>query len=425
MINTAYFKNKKITVIGLARSGLCVGRLLSKLGAEVSVTDRKDNEITRANAQELAPSVLRIELGGHSEGFIQGRDIVILSPGVPLDVPPVRWARAAGIPVISEIEAGWIVCPASIIAVTGANGKTTATTLIGEVIKASGRKAFVCGNIGNPFCGEVERIGPDDYVVLEVSSFQLETIERFRPAISVILNMTPNHLDRYKDMNEYISAKKRIFMNQDADDYLVLNGDDAVLKSAAQEAGARVRFFGREKNYNLNQSAVMTVGSILGIERSVCEDVFKRFKGIEHRMEQVAEIRGVSFINDSKATTADSAIWALKDLSRPIIWIAGGRHKGIDYRVVLSHARGKVKQVIVIGEAGPLIREALGGEFSVQDAASLEDAVTAAFGKAQPGDCVLLSPMCSSYDMFHDYEERGRVFKKAVLGLEKSRANSV
>jgi UDP-N-acetylmuramoylalanine--D-glutamate ligase len=316
------------------------------------------------------------------------------------------------------------LCSAPIIAVTGANGKTTVTTLIEKVIAASGKKAFVCGNIGNPFCGEVELIGSDDYVVLEVSSFQLETIERFRPAISVILNLTPNHLDRYKDMNEYIAAKKRIFMNQSSGDYLVLNGDDAVLKTAAQEAGAQVRFFGRENGYNLNQAAVMAVGSILGIERSVCADVFRCFKGIEHRMEQVAEIRGIFFINDSKATTADSAIWALKDVSRPIIWIAGGRHKGIDYRVVLSHARGKVKQVLVVGEARQLIRDALGDEFPVQDAASLEDAVALAFEKAQPGDCVLLSPMCSSYDMFRDYEERGRVFKKAVLGLEKNRANS-
>jgi UDP-N-acetylmuramoylalanine--D-glutamate ligase len=169
----------------------------------------------------------------------------------------------------------------------------------------------------------------------------------------------------------------------------------------------------------------MAVGSILGIERNICAGVFRCFKGIEHRMEQVAEIRGVFFINDSKATTADSAVWALKDLHRPIIWIAGGRHKGIDYRVVLSHARGKVKQVIVIGEAGCLIRDVLGAEFPVNDAATLEDAVAIAFGKARPGDCVLLSPMCSSYDMFRDYEERGRAFKKAVLELKKRETNSV
>ncbi|MDD2703102.1 MAG: UDP-N-acetylmuramoyl-L-alanine--D-glutamate ligase [Candidatus Omnitrophica bacterium] len=425
MRNTGYFKNKKVTVVGLARSGMCVARLLSGLGAEVWVTESGDNEINRANAAESVSRGLRIELGKHSAEFIQGRDLVVLSPGVPLDAPPVRWARDAQVPVISEIEAGWILCPAPVIAVTGANGKTTVTTLIGEVLAASGRNVFVCGNIGNPFCGEVERIGPHDFVVLEVSSFQLETIERFRPAISVILNLTPNHLDRYKDMDEYIAAKKRIFMNQDEGDYLVLNGDDAVLRDAARETGAQVRFFGIDKGYNPNQSAVMAVGSILGIERNICEGVFRCFKGIEHRMEQVAEIRGVFFINDSKATTADSAVWALKDLHGPIIWIAGGRHKGIDYRVVLRHARGKVKQVIVIGEAGCLIRDVLGTEFPVNEAATLEDAVAVAFGKALPGDCVLLSPMCSSYDMFRDYEERGRVFKKAVLELQKRETSSV
>ena len=406
-------------MVGLARSGACVGRLLSDLGAEVWGTDHKDNETTRANAAQLLSRGIKAELGKHSEPLIKGRDLVVLSPGVPLDAPPAAWARTFGIPLISEIEVGWILCPAPVIAVTGANGKTTVTTLISKVLQAIGKNVFICGNIGNPFCGEVEHISPEDFVSLEVSSFQLETIERFRPKISVILNLTPNHLDRYKDMGEYIAAKKRIFMNQDNSDYLVLNHEDAILKGLARETKAQVKFFSGGEGLNPNQAAVMAVGSILGIDRKVCLDVFHNFKGIEHRMEQVAEIHNVVFINDSKATTADSAVWALKNVTRPIIWIAGGRHKGIDYRVVLDYAKGKVKHAVLIGEAKSIIKEAFGNTFPAEDALTLEEAVMLAFQRAQPGDCVLLSPMCSSYDMFHDYEERGMVFKQAVLKLKK------
>ncbi len=421
MRNTEYFKNKKITIVGLARSGVACANLLYDLGAKVSITDNNDNETTRHNATKLNSKDIKIESGKHSREFIKDTDLVVVSPGVPDTALPFVWANESGIQVISEIEVAWVLCPATVIAVTGSNGKTTVTTLIGKILEASARKVFVCGNIGRPFTGELAKMKEDDFVSLEISSFQLETIRTFKPKIALILNITSNHLDRYKSMQEYIQAKKRIYLNQDASDYLVLNSDDSILKELAKEAKARLEFFSEEGELNPNQAAVLTVGSILGIEKQLCLDVFADFKGIEHRMEFVAEEDGVKFINDSKATTVESAIWALKNILEPIIWIAGGRDKGIDYRIIGNLARRKVKKAILIGEAKEKIKDALKDALSVEHAVTLEEAVRNAYSCAQPGDCILLSPMCSSYDMFSDYEERGRVFKKAVFELVKEK----
>jgi len=417
MKNTGYFKNKKITVIGLARSGLACANLLSDLGAVVSITDNKDTEQTRGNAARLRSPGIKVELGKHTPEYIEGRDLVVISPGVPLTVPPVSWAKSLHIPVISEIEVAWRVCPATIIAVTGSNGKTTTTTLIGKILEASGKRVFVCGNIGTPFSGEVANMSPDDFVSLEVSSFQMEAIEGFKPKISVILNLTANHLDRYQNMEEYAAAKKRIFMNQDASDFTVLNGEDKLVRGAAGETKAAVKFFSGGE-LNPDYEAVMMVGELLGVNKQVCYDVFKNFKGLEHRMEFVSEFKDVTFINDSKATTVDSALWALRIIKKPVILIAGGRHKGVDYSVLLGcSARERIKKAVLIGEARDLIRRAFSGVIPVEDAVSLEDAVHKAFAAASPGDCVLLSPMCSSYDMFLDYEDRGREFKRIVHDL--------
>jgi UDP-N-acetylmuramoylalanine--D-glutamate ligase len=320
--------------------------------------------------------------------------------------------------LISEIEVASILCPAQIVAVTGSNGKTTVTTLIGKILSAAGKKVFVCGNIGNPFCAEVEKLAEDDFVVLEVSSFQLETIKDFKPKLAVILNCTPNHLDRYNNLQEYLDAKKRIFMNQDKNDFLILNADDPMLSTLASCARSKVVFFSKQGKLNPNQNAVMEVGKILGVKTEQMQKVFQEFKGIQHRLEEVAEINGVKFINDSKATTADSAIWAISNLALPIMLIAGGRHKGIDYRVILDAAKGKVKEVFLIGEAKDIIAADLNaGGFPINKMGTLKEAVTKAYQQARPGYCVLLSPMCSSYDMFTDYEERGRVFKEIVLDL--------
>ena len=407
-------------IVGLARSGLASANLLFELGADVFVTDSKDCQATRENASKLKSKSIKFELGSHSEDLIRGSNIVVVSPGVTNDALPVIWAEKSSIPVISEIEVGWLLCPGTVIAVTGSGGKTTVTTLIGKILQASGKKAFVCGNIGNPFTGEVNKIAPEDFVSLEISSFQLERINKFCPKIAVMLNFSRNHLDRHADMQEYLDAKKRIFMNQNEDDYLVLNSQDQVLKELAGQAKSKVLFFGQDEALNPNQAAVMAVGSILGISKEVCLKVFSEFKGLEHRMEFVAEINRVKFFNDSKATLVESTIWAIKNLKQPVILIAGGKDKGVDYAGILPEAKQKVKEVVLIGEAKNKIRASLENKLSLSEAASLEEAVQKAYEFASPGDCVLLSPMCSSFDMFLNYEERGKVFKQIVLDLAKS-----
>jgi len=417
MRNIDYFRNKKVTVVGLARSGLACAQLLSDLGAEVSVTDCSDTPAVRLNTVRLKEKNIRFESGKHTPEFIAGRDFIVISPGVTNTSLPVTWARELGIPVIAEIEVAWMVCPACVIAVTGSSGKTTVATLIGKVLEASGKRVFVCGNIGTPFCGEVAKIGPDDFVSLEVSSFQLETIRSFKPKIAVMLNFSRNHLDRHKDIEEYLNAKKRIFMNQGEDEFLVLNKQDPVLKGLAGEAKAKAVYFSETGQFNPNQAAVAAVSSILGINNNLCARVFADFKGLEHRLEYVTRVNNIIFINDSKATTVESAVWAIKNISSPVILIAGGRDKGVDYRGIIDVSRKKVKEVIVIGEARQKIEDALRGALPLNDASTLEEAVRKAFHDAAPGDCVLLSPMCSSFDMFLDYEERGRVFKNAVYAL--------
>ena len=420
MRNTDYFKNKKVTIVGLARSGLACADLLSDLGAQVSVSDSQDSESLRLNAAKLKAKNIKIELGKHTQEFIKEKDFIVVSPGVDNKSLAIKWAQNLKIPIISEIEVGWILCPATIIAVTGTNGKTTVTTLIAKMLVESGKVAFACGNIGNPFCGELQKIEAGDFVSLEVSSFQLERIQKFKPKIAVILNFSLNHLDRYKNSEEYLEAKKRIFLNQDSSDYLVLNYQDSVLNNLAKETKAQVAYFSEKKGLNPNQAAVKTVGSILKIDKESALKVLREFKGIEHRLEQVAQINNIKFINDSKATTVDSAIWALKNIPEPIVLIAGGRDKGNDYSLILELARKKIRKLILIGEAKEKIRNAFRNLLSISEAANLNEAVGLAFGSAQAGDCVLLSPMCSSFDMFSNYEERGTIFKKAVHDLIKN-----
>ena len=423
MRNSDYFRNKKITVVGLARSGLACANLLYSLGADVSVTDKQDNAATCANALKLESAQIKFELGVHTQAFIKGKDLVVVSPGVSNESLPLKWAQEFKVPVIAEIELSWIACSTpNIIAVTGTNGKTTVTTLIGRVLEAAGKRVFTCGNIGNPFCGEVEKIAVGDFVALEVSSFQLEKIETFRPKIALLLNFSRNHLDRYKDMQDYLRAKKRIFMNQDKSDYLVLNKNDQTLKSLDKESKAKIVYFSESPDINPNQAAVLAVGEILGISKEIIYRVFAEFKGVQHRLEFVAEIGGVRFFNDSKATTVDSAVWALQNMSSPVVLIAGGRGKGNDYNTILNLAVQKVKEAVVIGEAALQIRDAFLKFFPVEKAGTLPEAVNIAYKKAVPGDCVLFSPMCKSFDMFSDYEERGRVFKQAVQELIKNGA---
>lgn len=407
-------------VVGLARSGVACANLLYDLGADVSVTDNRDSEDSRAHRLQLKSEAIKVELGRHSQAFLKDKDLLIVSPGVPPGALPIQWAKEFNMSLMSEIEFAWILCPAVVIAVTGSNGKTTVTTLIGKMLEACGKRAVTCGNIGTPFSQEVQKLSDKDFVSLEVSSFQLENIQKFKPEISVILNFSCNHLDRHKDMQEYLETKKKIFMNQDKNDVVVLNEDDPVVKGLAREIKARVVFFKQAKEFNPNQAAVLSVGSILELDKEVTLKVFREFKGIEHRLEQVAQINNIKFINDSKATTADSTLWALKNIENPILLIAGGKDKGIDYEVILDVAVKKVKEVILIGEAKEKIAQVLKGSLPIDGAGTLEEAVLKAYRKAVPGDVVLLSPMCSSFDMFSSYEERGRVFKGVVYDLARA-----
>lgn len=419
MRNTGYFKDKKITVVGLGRSGMACVKLLYDLGAQVYATDSQDSDALRRNASEIKSGKIKVELGRHSQEFIGGSNMIVVSPGVPMHSPLLSWAADSEIPVISEIELGWMLCPGTVIAVTGSNGKTTVTTLIGRALeKATDKKIFVCGNIGIPFCAEVAKIKEGDYVSLEVSSFQLEHIRDFRPKVSLMLNFSANHLDRYADLAEYLEAKKRIFINQDESDYLVINDDDPALKKLAEGSRARKVYFCAQEGLNPNQSAVMAVAAgILGIKRDVVLEVLQDFKGLEHRMEFVAEVNKVKFINDSKATTADSTLWALRGLGGGVILIAGGKDKGVDYGLILKSAPAKIREVILLGEAKERIAYALGGVLPIHRATTLTEAVNKAFALSRPGESVLFSPMCSSFDMFSSYEERGRAFKDCVFKL--------
>jgi UDP-N-acetylmuramoylalanine--D-glutamate ligase len=417
------YKNLKVTVVGLARSGMAGARLLKKSGASVSLTEKNNTPALEKLAAQLKAEGIDVELGPHSRSFVEGRDLIVISPGVRLDADPVKWAKELNIEVISEIELASSLCPAPIIAITGTNGKTTTTTLVGEVIKAAGKKAFCMGNIGTPFSSAVLSIRKEDVVSLEVSSFQLETIKDFKPKIAVILNITPDHLDRYKTVAEYLDAKKRIYMNQTKDDWLILNYGDDVLRKIASEAQSRVLFFNKdaseagEGSFNKNELAVLAVAKALGIERAVCLEVFKNFKGVEHRMEFVRDIGGIEFINDSKATNIDSTAWALTNIRKPAVLIAGGRDKGSDFASIKDLVKDKVREVVLAGEASGRIAAAWEGVVPICRVETFHEAVTAAYRKARPGDMVIFSPMCKSFDMFTDYEHRGRVFKEIVWKL--------
>jgi len=424
--------NKTVTILGAQRTGMALARLAVRLGGRAKISEKGDEGAVSEDFRQWAKQHKVIcEFRGHTRVFIEGSDLVVLSPGVPHNSEAVGWARARNILVLGEIEFAFQFCPKPVIAVTGSNGKTTVVTLIYDVLEASGRRSCLCGNIGVPFAGQVLDLDDKDLVVLEISSFQLETIvpsdtpgiRGFKPHVAVILNVNQNHLDRHEDFQEYFDAKKRIFSNQDARDYAVLNAQDPGLKDLAPRLKAQVRFFNATPLAlagvmpNSNFAVTREVANILGINDEVCARVFRDFKGVEHRLELVRQIDGVSFINDSKATTAQAAIWALERLNSPVIMICGGRDKNIDYSVVVPLVREKVKKMIIIGEARAKLRKTFAPVVALEECATLSEAVTRASVIARTGDNVLLSPMCTSFDMFANYEERGRAFKQIVNGL--------
>ncbi len=418
------FENKTVVVVGAAKSGQSSARLLHRLGAHVKISeagkpDTSDKEFCLWAQQNN----MAMEFNGHTKDFILESDAVVLSPGVRSDALPVLWAREKNIPVLGEIELGALVCTKPIIAVTGSNGKTTVSTLISLLINANGKRACLCGNVGTPFTEFVLESDRYDYFVTEISSFQLETIQTFKPHIAVLLNFTQNHLDRHKDMDEYFNAKRRIFENQDHNDFAVLNAQDIWCKKAASGLESRICFFNQgefssQGIINPNHLAVLCVAKILGLSLEVCLQELKNFKGVEHRMEKVRVLDGVEYINDSKATTVEAGRWALESTSQPIVMLCGGRDKNLDFAPLRALVAQKVKKMIIFGEARAKLRTAFDGAVSLEECETLEQAIAAGRQAAIAGDVVMLVPMCTSYDSFKNFEERGAAFKQIVRNLK-------
>ncbi len=414
-----------VGVIGAGRSGQAAARLIVRMGGRPRVSegggeDRIPEDFRRWAAAEGVPW----EAGGHTAGFLDPCEALVISPGVRRDAPPCRWARDRGVPIFAEVEWAFRFCRGEVVAVTGSNGKTTVATLIREILASAGRPACLCGNSGFPFSAAVEEGAAGVYVV-EVSSFQLEAVETFHPRVAVFLNLSRNHLDRHRDMAEYGQLKTRIFRRQGPDDYAVLNADDPWVAALAPRLKAEVRWFGRSRSEPEaaewedrpdHQAAAVAAGA-LGVGPDVCRRAFRGFRGVEHRLERVRLLDGVTYVNDSKATTTEAMRWALERTEGCVILICGGRDKGADFAAASDAVRGKVREAFVIGEAREAIREAFRGVTTVTAVCDLAEAVARARAAARPGDTVLLSPMCASFDMFTDFEHRGRVFKEIVARL--------
>src|SRR3989449_6336950 len=445
------FHNKRVLVVGLGKSGVASALFLKAKGAHVTVSDAKSEDQLGEAIPVLLDQGIAVETGGHGERTFHGQDLIVVSPGVPVDSPALVQARALGEPVIGEIELAAQFLPKNMVAITGSNGKTTTTTLIGEIISAGGYPTRVGGNIGTPAISLVATARRDSVIVLEVSSFQLETIQTFRPKVAVVLNVTPDHLDRHRTFETYVDAKGRIFENQQADDFAVLNADDPVCVGLAGRTRAQVFWFSRKKEvqqgaslrdgrilfrdssgqqeimvaseiplkgaHNLeNTLAAICAGALMKCAPERIRAAVRNFKAVEHRLEYVATVRGVEYYNDSKATNVDATIKALESFPANIHLILGGKDKGSDYTVLNDLLRQRVKRVYTIGAAAAKIESQIkGGE--VVHAETLENALRKANAVAESGDVVLLAPACASFDQFKNYEQRGEVFKEIVRGL--------
>ncbi|HTM87788.1 MAG TPA: UDP-N-acetylmuramoyl-L-alanine--D-glutamate ligase [Terriglobales bacterium] len=445
-------KNQRVLVVGLGKSGVASSLFLKAQGARVTVSDTKSQDELRGEIPKLLDAGVTVETGGHGERTFRGQDLIVVSPGVPVDVPLLEQAREQGVPVIGEIELAARFLKGRIVAITGSNGKTTTTTLTGEVISMGGWESLVGGNIGTAAISLVEESTDDSYVVLEVSSFQLETIESFHPFVAVVLNITPDHLDRHSTFQAYVDAKARIFENQTGEDFAVLNADDPTCVSLAGRTKARKIWFSRKNEvetgawvrngqiiyrdggeerdimplseiklkgaHNLeNVLAAVCVGMLTQTEPSRIRRAVQEFKAVEHRLEYVATVRGVEFYNDSKATNVDATIKALESFPANIHLILGGKDKGSDYTVLKPLLKERARRVYTIGAAAEKIESHLGGVVEVVRAGTLQSAVKRAAASAESGDVVLLAPACASFDQFDNYEHRGRVFKQTVQAL--------
>jgi UDP-N-acetylmuramoylalanine--D-glutamate ligase len=446
--NDKIHKGMHVVVMGLGISGRAAVRYLLGCGARVSVSDARTRDRMKDEELEfLSASGVSLECGGHSNSFLQQADMIMASPGIPLDLPVLKTVRECGIPVVGELAIAGPAIMARVIAITGTNGKTTVTSLIGELLQRAGKKVFVGGNIGTPLFEYLCRPTPVDVVVLEVSSFQLDTAGKFRPDVALVLNVTPDHLDRHGDMEGYVAAKKRIFINQRRHDIAILGGDDPLCREMAAGFTDRkpllfghgadcqahvsperivVNLDGNSEVYLLtdtalagNTGALNSAAAILAARSVGCsaDDIQKglaQFIPGPHRLAKVDEMNGVAFYDDSKATNTGAVLSALMQFAGNVILIAGGRDKGDDYGLLREAVGEKVKRLVLIGEAAGKIGTRLQGAVEIVHAASMEEAVELAGKVAKPGDTVLLSPACSSFDMFDNYGHRGKAFVAAV-----------
>jgi UDP-N-acetylmuramoylalanine--D-glutamate ligase len=442
-------RNKRVTVAGAARSGLAAAALLAQRGALVTLSDLRPE---LADAEPLRARGIELELGGHRAKTFETADLIVLSPGVPMEQPVIAAARAKGVPVIGEIELASRWLRGRVIAITGTKGKSTTTALTGRILEAAGFKVTVGGNIGLPLSAQVNDSTPETLHVVETSSFQLEQTDTFHPWIAVMLNFSADHLDRHPTVEAYAAAKARIFTNQDSRDWAVVNADDPAVLAMARRGRARQRRFARQTELDegtvveagwivdrrggdnvplvpldaihllgrhlvADVMAAATVGLLAGATSTAMTAAVDSFRGLEHAMELAGDVGGVRFVNDSKATNVDAALRAIESFDRDLVAIIGGRFKGGDLGLLREPLRQRAKAVVAIGEARPLVREALAEAVAVKEAGSLAEAVREAYALAQPNGTVLLAPACASFDMFRDYAERGRRFKEEVTGL--------
>ncbi|MCF8060887.1 MAG: UDP-N-acetylmuramoyl-L-alanine--D-glutamate ligase [Deltaproteobacteria bacterium] len=443
-------RGKRVVVVGLGRSGSAAALWLSKRGAVVTVSDlRPASDFPSDALQEIRDAGILLELGGHAADTFLHADWIVLSPGVPPEIEPIRSARNRGISVFGEMELACRLLDIPMAGVTGTNGKSTVTALLGEMLRNRGERVFVGGNIGTPLMDLVTGRRAYDRGVIEVSSFQLDTMESFQPEVSVILNVSPDHLDRYQDYEAYVQSKLRIFRHQRPGDAVVLNDDDPrlqkvepaghlrVLRYGVEEAPHRAAWIGEGRviarlpdagpvSFSLagfalpgehnreNLMAAVLAAMAMGAGRDAVQKGIDRFRGLPHRLEFVGRAKGVAFYDDSKATNVDAAARAVESFEQPLVLIAGGRHKGGDYGPLVRAARGRVKGAVFLGEARRLLAEAFDGAVPYRIAGTMDEAVSESIAQAGPGDVILLAPACSSFDMFQDYAHRGRAFSEAA-----------
>jgi UDP-N-acetylmuramoylalanine--D-glutamate ligase len=444
-------RNRNVLVVGAARSGVAAAHLLARRGARVTLTDVRPSIDASA---ELEAAGVAMELGGHTARTFSSADLIVVSPGVPAEQAIFDTARQRGTEIIGELELAWRWLRGRVIAITGTKGKSTTTTLVGRMLEAAGKTVLVGGNIGVPLSAHVDHSTPDTLHVVETSSFQLEATATFRPWIAVWLNFADDHLDRHPSVEAYADAKARIFANQTADDWAVINADDPLVVRRSLDAPSRTMAFalsgqvadgfvvdgtwivkrtttGVEKLFPAsaveltgrhmlnNVLAAAAASSLAGANGEAMARGLKGFRGLPHVMEPVATVRGVRFVNDSKATNVEAARRSIESFERGVVALIGGRFKGGDLRELRDALRSRGRAVIAIGEAAPLVRDALGDLLPVHAAASMAEAVTAAYEAASPDGVVVLAPACASFDWFRDYAERGDVFKREVERLKE------